>query len=112
MVNTSKLIKKCPRCHTDIEPERYATTGDKVLAGFYGACAAVLGFSIGGPVGAVAGATAGYYGSMKTIMSIEDDHDKEQWFKYVCPKCGIEWKEEIHTNDHPDDPSWISNQAY
>lgn len=111
-MDTSKYIKKCPRCGTEIEPERYATVGDKILAGFFGFCGGVVGFGLGGPVGAAAGAAAGYYGGKATVMSIENDHDQNQWFKFKCPKCGIEWKEKIHTNDDPDDPSWLMNQPY
>lgn len=111
-MDTSKYIKKCPRCGTDIEPERYATTGDKVYGGITGASGAAIGLSFGGPIGAVIGAAAGYLIGKATIMSIENDHDMEQWFKFKCPKCGIEWKEKIHTNDDPDDPSWLMNAPY
>lgn len=107
-MDTSKYKKKCPRCGTEIDPERYATVGDKVLAGVFGFCGGVVGFGLGGP----AGAAAGYYGGKATVMSIENDHDMNQWFKFKCPKCGCEWKEKIHTNDHPDDPSWLMNQPY
>lgn len=29
-----------------------------------------------------------------------------------CPRCGCEWKEIIHTNDDPDDPSGMANAPY
>ena len=32
-MDTSKYIKTCPRCGTEIEPERYATKGDKAFGG-------------------------------------------------------------------------------
>ena len=111
-MDTSKYIKKCPRCGTDIEPKRYATTGTKLLAGFMGLCGGIVGFGIGGPVGAAVGATIGYFGNKVTIMSIENSHEEDQWFKFKCPKCGCEWKEKIHTNDNPDDPSWLANAPY
>ena len=111
-MDTSKYVKKCPRCGTKIEPERTATTGDKVYGGITGASGAAIGFSFGGPIGAAIGAAAGYLIGKATIMSIENDHDMEQWFKFKCPKCGIEWKEKIHTNDDPDDPSWLRNAPY
>lgn len=111
-MDTSKYIKKCPRCNTNIEPTRYATVGDKILAGIMGTCGAVVGLGLGGPWGAAAGAAAGYYGGKSTILSIKDDHDQNQWFKYKCPQCDIEWKEKIHTNDNPDDSSWLRNQPY
>lgn len=111
-MDTSNLIKKCPRCGTEIEPERCATTGDKVFGGVTGAGGAAIGFCLGGPVGALIGAAAGYYGGKKTVMSIEDDHDENQWFQYKCPKCGCKWKEKIHTNDNLDDSSWIGNAPY
>lgn len=111
-MDTTKFIKKCPRCGTEIEPERTATTGDKVYGGITGTSGAVLGFSFGGPIGAAIGGVVGYYIGKKTIMAIEDDHDENQWFKYKCPKCGCEWKEKIHTNDHPDDPRWLMNAPY
>ena len=111
-MDTSKYKKKCPRCRTVIEPKRYATTGTKILAGFLGAGGAVLGFCFGGPVGAAAGGALGYYANKKAIMAVEDDCDQNQWFKFKCPKCGCNWKEKIHTNDHPDDNSWIANAPY
>lgn len=111
-MDTTKYKKKCPRCGTEIEPKRYDTAGDKILAGIIGAGGALVGFCVGGPVGAVAGATAGYYGGKATIRSIENDHDENQWFKYKCPNCGCNWKEKIHTNDHPDDPTWLTNVPY
>lgn len=76
-MDTSKYIKKCPRCGTKIESDR--SKGDRA-----------------------------------TIIFIENDHDMNQWFKNKCsnPKCGIEWKETIHTNDNPDDPSWMMNALY
>ena len=111
-MDTSQYIKKCPRCGTEIEPERYATTGDKILAGIIGAGGAVAGFALGGPIGATIGAAGGYAAGKKTVMSIEDDSDQSQWFIYKCPDCGCEWKEKIHTNDDPDDSSWIANAPY
>lgn len=111
-MDKSKYKKKCPRCDTNIEPQRYATIGDKILGGVFGFCGAVVGLGLGGPWGAAAGAAAGYYGGKATVLSIENDHDQNQWFKYKCPKCGCEWKEKIHTNDDPDDPSWLMNAPY
>ena len=55
-MDTSPYIKNCPKCGTEIEPERYATTGDKILAGIIGAGGAVAGFALGGPIGATIGA--------------------------------------------------------
>jgi len=111
-MDTSKYIKKCPRCQTEIEPKRHATAGDKFIAGVMGLGGAIIGFTFGGPLGAAAGAAAAYQGGKASVMSIENDHDQSQWFKYKCPKCGIEWKEKIHTNDDPDDPSWMTNAPY
>ena len=113
-MDTSKYIKKCPRCGTEIEPERYATKGDKALGGVTAVSGALIGATFGGPIGAGIGAIAGYFAGKATIMSIENDHDMNQWFKYKCSnsKCGCEWKEKIHTNDDPDDPSWIANAPY
>ena len=111
-MDTSQYIKKCPRCGTEIEPERYATTGDKALSGVMAASGAAAGFAIGGPVGAIIGGVVGYFGGKKAIMSLEDDCQETQWFIYKCPNCGCEWKERIHTNDDPDDPSWLGNAPY
>lgn len=108
-MDTSKYIKKCPRCGTDIEPNRCATKGDKVVGGVTALSGATIGFAFGGPIGAAIGGTIGYFGGKAGMMSIEDDHDMQQWFKYKCPKCGTNWKEKIHTNDNPDDTRWISN---
>lgn len=107
-MDTSHLKKNCPRCNTEIEPKRYATTGDKALSVVFGAAGAAVGFALGGPIGALIGAAVSYIGNKKAIMTIEDDHDQSQWFKYKCPKCGCQWKEKIHTNDDPDDPSWMN----
>lgn len=111
-MDTSKYIKKCPRCGTEIEPERYATKGDKAFGGVTAVSGALIGATFGGPIGAGIGAIAGYCAGKTTIMSIENDHDMNQWFKYKCPRCGCNWKEKIHTNDDPDDPSWIANAPY
>lgn len=102
-MDTSKYIKKCPRCGTDIEPKRHASWGVHVLAGVAGVCGGVIGFAFGGPVGGAGGAAATYAIAKHNIMGVEDDHDENQWFKYKCPKCGTNGKEKIHTNDHPDD---------
>lgn len=111
-MDTIDLIKECPKCGTEVEPERYATTGDKILAGVIGVSGAAAGFAIAGPVGGAAGAAAGYHAGKKAVMKIKDDCDESQWFIYKCTNCGHEWKEFIHTNDDPDDPSWISNAPY
>lgn len=108
-MDTTKLIKKCPRCGTEIEPNRYATKGDKAIGGITALSGAAVGFAFGGPIGAAIGGTIGYFGGKAGMMSIEDDHDMQQWFKYKCPKCGINWKEKIHTNDNPEDTRWLSN---
>ena len=50
---------------------------------------------------------SGFFGGRASVMGIENDHDENHLFKYVCPKCGCNWKEKIHTNDHPDDPGNI-----
>lgn len=110
-MDTCYFKKKCPRCNTEIEPKRIATAGDEAFSGMCGAGGAAIGFTLGGPVGAIVGAAVSYFGNKKAIMSIKDHHDKSQWFKYKCPKCGCQWKEKIHTNDDPEDPSWI-NAAY
>lgn len=113
-MDTSKYIKKCPRCGTEIEPERYATKGDKAFGGVTAVSGALIGATFGGPIGAGIGAIAGYFAGKATIMSIENDHDMNQWFKYKCSNstCGCEWKVKIHTNDDPDDPSRIANAPY
>lgn len=111
-MDTSKYIKKCPRCGTEIDPERYATAGDKAFGGMTAVSGAFAGAAVGGLPGAVIGGVIGYVGGKETILSIEDDHDENQWFRYKCPKCGCNWKEKIHTNDDPDDPSWIANAPY
>lgn len=108
-MDTSKYIKKCPRCNTDIVPKRCAGTSTKIYAGITGFCGGVIGFSLGGPVGAAAGAALGYYFNKKAAMAIDDDYNMEQLFRFKCPKCGCEWKEKIHTNDHPEDASIILN---
>lgn len=108
-MDTSKYKKNCPRCGTEIEPERYATKGDKAFGGVTAVSGALIGATFGGPIGAGIGAVAGYFVGKATIMSIENDHDMNQWFKFKCPKCGCTWKEKIHTNDNPDDPSWMAN---
>lgn len=41
-MDTSKYIKKCPRCGTDIEPKRHATWGVHALAGVAGVCGGVI----------------------------------------------------------------------
>ena len=110
-MDTSKYIKKCPRCGTEIEPERCATTGDKVVGGITGASGAAVGFAFGGPIGAGIGAIAGYFLGRSSDMSISDDYDENQWFQYKCDKCGCTWKEKIHTNDNPDDPTWLINNG-
>ena len=111
-MDTSKYIKKCPRCGTEIEPDRYTTKGDKAFGGVTAASGALIGGACAGPPGAIIGGVVGYIAGKETIMSIEDDHDENHWFKYKCPNCGFEWKEKIHTNDDPDDPSWIANAPY
>ena len=58
-MDTSKYIKKCPRCGTEIEPERSATTGDKIYGGITGASGTIIGFSFGGPIGAAQGGGKG-----------------------------------------------------
>ena len=111
-MDTRKYKKRCSRCGTIVEPDRYATIIDKILGGIIGFCGCVIGFCIGGPIGAVILAVVGYFVGLMTIMSIENDHDMNQWFKFKCPNCGCEWKEKIHTNDDPDDPSWMANAPY
>lgn len=111
-MDTSKYKKKCPRCGAEIEPERYATKGNKAFGGVTAVSGALIGAAFGGPIGAGIGAIAGYFAGKATIMSIENDHDMNQWFKYKCPKCECNWKEKIHTNDDPDDPSWMMNAPY
>lgn len=76
-MDTNKYIKECPRCNTAIEPEIFATLGDKVLAGVFGTCATVIGFGFDGPLGAARAAT-GYVGGKAMVMSIEDDYDMNQ----------------------------------
>lgn len=106
-MDTKKYIKKCPKCGTEIEPQRCASAGDNALGGVTAASAAAIGFVLGGPVGGVIGAAVGFFGGRASVMAIENDHDENHLFKYVCPKCGCNWKEKIHTNDHPDDPGKI-----
>lgn len=108
-MDTSKLAKECPRCKTLIEPKRHATGVDHTIAAVCGAGGAMLGFSIGGPAGAAAGAAALYALGKKSMLDLSDRHAHSQWFKYKCPKCGCTWKERIHTNDDPEDPNWLSN---
>ena len=57
-MDTSKYIKKCPRCGTDIEPKRHASWGVHALAGVAGVCGGVIGFTFGVPVGRAGGAAA------------------------------------------------------
>lgn len=111
-MDTKKHIKKCPRCGTEIEPQRCATAGDNALGGVTAASGAAIGFALGGPVGGVIGAAVGFFGGRASVMAIENDHDENQWFKYECSKCGCNWKEKIHTNDNPDDPTWMMNAPY
>lgn len=112
MMDTSKLIKPCPKCHTNIKPERVATTSTKILAGVTGGAGVAVGFGLGGPIGAAIGGILGYFVNKATIMSIQDSHNQSQWFKYKCPNCGKEWKASIHTNDHPDDISTLGHAPY
>lgn len=42
-MDTSKYIKKCPRCGTEIEPKRYATKGDKAFGGVTAVSGALIG---------------------------------------------------------------------
>ena len=107
-VDTSKYIKKCSKCGTDIEPVHAAFTSTKVLAGVMGGAGALVGLGLGGPVGAVIGGVLGYVANKVTIMDIEDTHDHSQCYKYKCPNCGHSWKENIETNDNPEDPSWLT----
>lgn len=110
--DTTQFIKKCPKCGTDVEPKRSASTSTKVLAGIMSGGGVVIGATFGGPVGAVIGGLVGYALNKVTIMDIEDTHDQSQCYKYKCPKCGHSWKENIHTNDNPEDPSWLGNVPY
>lgn len=57
------------------------------------------------------GQVCSYRGKATTIISIENDHNMNQWYKYKCPKpkCGCEWKEKIHNNDGSDNLCWIVN---
>lgn len=110
--HTSQYIKKCPKCGTEIEPVRSASTSTKVLAGLMSGGGVVIGATFGGPVGAVIGGVLGYVANKVTIMDIEDTHDHSQCYKYKCPNCGHSWKENIETNDNPEDPSWIGNAPY
>lgn len=107
-MDTSKYIKKCPKCHADIEPVRHATGGDKAIGGITSLSGATIGFGFGGPIGAAIGAVIGYHLGKQAMLDIEDEHDQNQWFRYKCPNGCCEWKEKIHTNDHPDDPTWLT----
>lgn len=107
IVDTSKYIKKCPKCDVDIKPIRTASTSTKALAGVMGGAGALVGFGLGGPIGAVIGGTVGYVANKANLMDMEDSHDHTQCYEYKCPKCGLSWKENIETNDDPDDPSWM-----
>ena len=79
--------------------KRCATKGDKAFGGMTVVSGALIGAICNFPIGAGIGAIAGYFAGKATIMSIENSHDLNQWFKYKCPnfKCGCEWKEKIHT---------------
>lgn len=79
-MDTSKYIKKCPRCGTEIEPDRYATKGDKAFGGVTAVSGALIGATFGGPIGAGLGAVVGYLADKAAIMFIENDHDMNQWF--------------------------------
>ena len=104
-MDTSKYIKKCPNCGTEIEPYRIATTGDKVVAGLGGAGGAIAGFALGGPIGAVIGGAITYAIGKSNLMDNDDNCSESQLFKYECSNCGYTWEQKIHTNDNPDDPS-------
>ena len=106
-MDTKKYKKKCPRCGTEIEPQRHATSGDNAIGGVTAVSGAAIGMALGGPVGAAIGGAIGFLGGRASMMAIENEHDENQWFKYNCPNCGCNWKEKIHTNDHPDDSSHI-----
>ena len=106
---TNSFVKKCPRCGAEITAERCATAGDRIIGGTVGASGALVGFALGGPIGAIIGGTIGYFGGKESMMSIEDDHDMSQWYRFKCPNCDYECKEKIHTNDSPDDPSVLHN---
>lgn len=108
-MDTSKYKKKCPLCGTEIEPKRHTTGTARFLGGVISLSGATIGFCLGGPIGAAAGAALGYVGGRETAKSMENDYDPSQWFKFKCPKCGCNWKERIHTNDDPDDPTILMN---
>ena len=77
-MDSSKYKKKCPRCGAEIEPERYATKGDKAFGDVTAVSGALIGATFGGSIGAGIGAVAGYFAGKATIMSIENDHDMNQ----------------------------------
>lgn len=74
-MDTSKYKKKCPRCGTEIETDKYATKGDKAFGGVTSVSGAINGATFDGSIGAGIGTIAGYFSGKATIMSIENNHD-------------------------------------
>ena len=89
-MDTSKYIKKCPRCSTEIEPERYATKGDKAFGGVTAVSGALIGATFVGPIGAGIDAIAGNFAGKSTIMTIENDHDMNQWLSSNVPNAAVQ----------------------
>lgn len=110
-MDTKKFIKPCPQCGSGIEPKRCATSFDYTIGGIAGVLGGTVGFFCGGPFGAAIGGALGYKVAKWNTMSIADESRNSQLFKYKCPNCGKTWKEELYTNDNPEDPSWISRAA-
>ena len=77
-MDTSKYIKKCPRCGEDIEPERCATLGDKIMGGICAVSVGIFGAAFGGPLGGAGGLVARYELGKHRMMSISDDYEKKQ----------------------------------
>ena len=64
----NKYIKKCLRCGMEIEPDRYATKGDKAFGGVTAVSGALIGAMFGGSFGVGIGAFANYFVSNNFVI--------------------------------------------
>ena len=86
---------------------RHATTSTYVLSGIMGGAGAVVGFGLGGPIGAIVGGILSYAVNKRVVMSHEDSYNRYQSFKFKCSNCGHEWTQKLEGNEHPDDASML-----
>lgn len=84
-MDTSKYIKKYPQHGMGFESDRYSTKVDKGFGGKTAVSRALIRVTFGNPVEAGIETIVGYFADKVAIMSIENNHDMNQWFKYKCP---------------------------